>query len=43
MPIEFLYTTTELIKLRKSILFKTTISKKDLETLKEIDAYFNRK
>tara|TARA_R110000772_G_scaffold9622_7_gene31571 strand:+ start:19726 stop:19857 length:132 start_codon:yes stop_codon:yes gene_type:complete len=43
MPIELLYTTKELIKLRKSILFKAIISKEDLKTLNEIQLYFNKK
>ena len=42
MPIEFLYTTKELIKLHKSLLMKMTISKEELQTINEIQNYFNK-
>jgi len=41
MPIEFLYTDSELLKLRKRLLKKYVLTKEELSTLSEINAYCN--
>jgi hypothetical protein len=43
MPIELLYTDSELVKMQKRLLFKTVLSKEELETLSEIQNYMNTK
>lgn len=43
MPIELLYTDSEILKIKKSILFKMVISKEELEILKEINIYLKKK
>jgi hypothetical protein len=43
MPIELLYTDSELVKMQKRLLFKTVLSKEELETLSEIQNYMNKK
>ena len=39
MPIEFLYTDSEILKIRTKLLKKMVLSTKEIETLKEINEY----
>lgn len=43
MPIEFLYTDSEIIKLQRALLFKSLLTAQDLQLLKEINEYLTRK
>jgi hypothetical protein len=43
MPIEQLYSDSEILKIQKSILFKMVISKEELQILKEINIYLKKK
>lgn len=43
MPIELLFTDKEIIKMQKDILLKSSQTNEELELLKEINAYMNRK
>ena len=43
MPVEFLYTDSEIIKLQRTLLFKTVLTKEDLQLLNEIHEYLTRK
>lgn len=43
MPIEFLYTDSEILKLRKSLLMKYVLDSKELELLTELNEYIWRK
>jgi hypothetical protein len=42
MPIELLYTDSEIVKLHRELLFKTVISKEELKLLTEIQNYMKR-
>jgi len=42
MPIELLYTDSEIVKIQKTLLLKTVLSKEELELLKEIQNYMKR-
>jgi hypothetical protein len=42
MPIELLYTDSEIVKIQKRLLLKTVLSKEELELLKEIQNYMKR-
>lgn len=42
LPIEFLYSDSEIIKLKREILLKDVITSEDLNVLREIDDYLNR-
>ena len=43
MPIEFLYTDSEIIKLQRTLLFKSLLTSQDLQLLEEINEYLTRK
>jgi hypothetical protein len=43
MPIEFLYTDSEIIKLQRTLLFKSLLTAQDLQLLEEINEYLTRK
>lgn len=43
MPIELLFTDKEIIKMQKDILLKSSQTNEELELLKEINSYMNRK
>jgi hypothetical protein len=43
MPIELLYTDSELVKMQKRLLFKTVLTQDELNTLAEINNYMKRK
>ena len=43
IPIEFLYTDSELVKIERSLLFKTVLTAEDLMLLAEIKEYMNKK
>lgn len=43
MPIELLYTDKEIVKMHKKLLFKTVITKEELELLTEIQNYMQQK
>jgi hypothetical protein len=42
MPIELLYTDSEILKIRTNLLKKSVLTPEDLELLKEINDYCNR-
>jgi hypothetical protein len=42
MPIELLYTDSEIVKMHRNLLFKKVISKEELELLEEIQNYMKR-
>ena len=42
MPVELLYTDSEIVKIQKQLLRKTTLNSSELELLKEINAYMNK-
>lgn len=42
MPIELLYTDSEILKIRTNLLKKQVLTSDDLELLKEINEYCNR-
>jgi hypothetical protein len=42
MPIELLYTDSEIVKIQRKLLFKSTLNKEELELLSEIKAYMKR-
>lgn len=41
MPIEFLYTTSEIITLNSALLQKEVLTADDLQILEQIQTYFN--
>ena len=43
MPIELLYTDSEIVKIQRNLLFKTSITNEELEMLAEIQFYMNKK
>jgi len=43
MPVEFLYTDSEIIKLQRTLLFKSKLTDQDLQLLEEINEYLKRK
>lgn len=43
MPVEFLYTDSEIIKLQRRLLFKLVITAEELQLLEEINEYLKRK
>ena len=42
MPIEFLYTDSEILKIRTQLLKKSILNSKELELIKEINEYCNK-
>jgi len=42
MPIELLYTDSEILKIRTNLLKKSVLTSDELETIKEINDYCNR-
>ena len=42
MPIELMFTDSEILKIRTELLKKMVLSTKEIETLKEINEYCNR-
>ena len=43
MPIQFLYTDKEILKMRKDLLMKSSLTQNELSQLQEINNYVNAK